>query len=68
MTKMTEAAKRDAIALADKLVPLANDAAVLHADMKDSGEWGTGVTAPMAAALEKMEKELRYLVQLASHE
>ena len=50
------------IAFADKLGPLANDAASLHNDLVERGGWGTGVTAELESRLETIGRDLRNLV------
>lgn len=50
--------------LADALDVLANDAAQVHADMRDRGNWGTGVTGPVERELEKLGERMRSLVAI----
>jgi len=66
MTKMTADTKRQALALADALAPLANDAATLHWDMRDNGEWGTGVTQSIERKLTDIADDLRVLLAEAA--
>lgn len=54
------------IALADDLDRLANDAANLHADLRDGGNvWGTGVTEGIERKLAEQASSLRGLVRAA---
>lgn len=65
MTLMTDAARKQAISLANALDAAANDADSLHFDMHERGRWGTGVTAPLARELRERADSLRSLVREA---